>query len=47
MLREKTASHEKIYQKEFIYIKKINSKPNWDGKEISLVFEGVMSNAKV
>ena len=38
---------EKIYQKEFIYIKKINSKPNWDGKEISLVFEGVMSNAKV
>ena len=38
---------EKIYQKEFIYIKKINSKPNWNGKEISLVFEGVMSNAKV
>ena len=38
---------EKLYQREFKYEKIFWRQSNWEGKEISVLFEAVMSNAKV
>ena len=38
---------ERAYQRVFTYEKRFTADPAWSGKEVSLVFEGAMANAKV
>lgn len=38
---------EKSYQKPFTYEKVFAADPAWDGKEVSVLFDGAMANAKV
>src|SRR5690606_5955887 len=38
---------EKSYQRPFTYEKRFTADPSWNGKEVSIVFDGVMANCKV
>src|SRR5690242_10794482 len=38
---------ETSYQRPFTYTKTFTADPSWAGKEVSLVFDGAMANAKV
>src|SRR5690606_1606838 len=38
---------EKSYQRPFTYEKRFTADPSWNGKEVSIVFDGVMADCKV
>ncbi len=38
---------EESYQREFTYSKCFTADPNWEGREVAIVFDGVMANARV
>ena len=38
---------EKSYQREFTYTKRFTADPAWKGKEVAIVFDGAMANARV
>ena len=38
---------EKVYQRVFTYEKRFAADPAWQGREVSVVFDGAMANAKV
>ena len=38
---------ETAYQRPFVYQKLLRADPSWDGKEVSLVFDGAMADAVV
>lgn len=38
---------EKAYQREFTYEKRFNAEDSWQGKEVSVVFDGAMANSRV
>ena len=38
---------ERRYQREFTYEKRFTADPSWDGKEVALVFDGAMADARV
>ena len=38
---------EKSYQREFTYTKTFTADPGWAGKEVAIVFDGAMANARV
>ena len=38
---------EKAYQREFTYEKRFNAEESWQGREVSVVFDGAMANSRV
>lgn len=38
---------ERVYQKAFTYERTLKADPAWDGKDVALIFDGAMANAKV
>ncbi|HWV21771.1 MAG TPA: glycoside hydrolase family 2 TIM barrel-domain containing protein [Devosia sp.] len=38
---------EKAYQREFTYEKRFHAEENWQGREVSVVFDGAMANSRV